>query len=173
LPIFYAQYFFNEILHRLLDSAGDDQIYTFLPQWNDSLSNLNKMDQRHIKCYGMRNTNNTKLEIIFFVKSPNLLGLITLSSFFTGDSNMLINVDTSTTLTISFAEYHYSEATVTRMKAKDLYTSSEININGQTYKGTKNGTLVGERKDETIYPVDGLYKLQVRPYEVVGINFRR
>eukprot|EP00122_Pirum_gemmata_P001122 Pgem_evm1s1003 len=159
-PLFYAQWLFAQILSnvKVRDDDDNDDIIAFRPDLNRQTSNYYS-EELYIKSYALQNVDTGKINVVFFLKDPN----------YAGTSN---NIDYS----LSFVNNeYYKPASITRMQASgnSLYETKNININGQTFRNTKRGLPQGQRAEETVYPSNGVYNVQLKPLEVVVLAIEK
>lgn len=64
----------------------------------------------------------------------------------------------------------YSKGTVSDLTAPNYLSTNQVTLAGQTFDGSKDGTLQGARQTETVYPVNGVWSIHVPAMSAVSVD---
>lgn len=84
----------------------------------------------------------------------------------------ILNKDESFAGNVAVKLSGYGSAQVTRLLAPSYQSNSGISINGQTFDGSIDGTLVGSQDSETISATNGVYTVPVQPTSAVLLTIK-
>jgi hypothetical protein len=94
------------------------------------------------------------------VTSSNLTAWATADSSGT-PSVVIINKDQAATGTVEVTEPGYSKASIFRLSAPSYKSTSGVTFAGQTFDGSKDGTIQGSAAIETVTGSNGVFQLQM------------
>jgi hypothetical protein len=107
-------------------------------------------------------TNSAKLLAVTLSSTPNVKVWATVDKAGTVHV-VVLNKDVDFAGTVSITVPGYGQASVERMVAPSYQSTAGVAIGDQTFDGSLDGTLVGNRSTETLQPSNSVYELSVQP----------